>query len=247
MNSIRIKKPTLRDLQASLLDCGLPDYDKRGVPNILANSIQDYVVSNFSDRVETDLGYEPILHWILNNDNDEEIRELITCLVGDIEILYFFEVDTMETDFEYLEIPLFYYESLDKMEVVKSGYLNIYYHKIIQATNQLIVMHRLDASMEYIFNYSGVCLNDEVRSLIYKNYENHYFGGNLTFQLGDNDKIIVTESGNEYYYPSQKYLLEFDGENLLMVRLVEDDFQFETHSSENVAIELTRMFMGSIA
>ena len=245
MNSIRIKKPTITDMKACLLNCGIPNNDKRGVRN-LANGIEDFVVSNFSDKVETDYGYEPILHWILNNNNEVEIRVLIAHLVGELEILFSFEEDAdTDEDLEYLKISLF--ESLEDVENNQDDYMKIYYTKMVQATDQLIVMHRLDATMEYIFNYNGVCLNDEVRLLIYKNYEGDYFGGNLTFELGDNNSIIVAESGNEYYYPTCKYLLSFEEDTVRMVKRIEEDFQIETHSSQNVAIELTRMFMGSIA
>ena len=241
-NSIQIKLPTVTGMKVCILNCGLPNYDKRGVSN-LANEIEDYVVANFSDKVETDYGYEPILHWILNNNNEVEIKGLIEHLVGEFKILFSFDEDAdTDEDMEYLKISLL--ESLEAEE--QDEYMKIYYTDIIQATDKLIVMHRLDASREYLFDYNGVCLNDEVRLLIYKNYEDHYFGGNFTFELGDNNSIIVTESGNEYYFPALKYLLEFDGENLLMVRLIEEEFSLETHSSQLVAAELTRMFMGRL-
>ena len=50
--SLKCKKPNIDSLKSCLIDCGYPDEDKRGEPN-LANEIKEYVLTNYSSEIES--------------------------------------------------------------------------------------------------------------------------------------------------------------------------------------------------
>ena len=235
--SLKCKKPNIDSLKSCLIDCGYPDEDKRGEPN-LANEIKEYVLTNYSSEIESS-NYDSILKWILESNNEMQIKEMISDLVCEVERVYFW--NKQYDDFiEYVKLPLM--QTINEDMIHNDDYLTIYYSEINQVTDQLITLNRLDSSNNYLFDYDGKCLNDTIRYLIQEKYEENYFGGNLNININNDNVITVIEWGNGYYFPSCSYLLKYSEQKLELIKKIDDDFEINTDKSKNTAIEVSKMF-----
>lgn len=238
--SLECEQPNKENLIAYILDCGFPNYDKRGVYN-QANEVEDYVSKHYSEKIGIEGNYDSILKWIVTRATLKEIKEIISKL--DTNIDYLFRWKNQDPDLEYVKMSLFEWIEGDELE----DYLCSYYNEINQITDKLIVMNGFEKSSNHLFDYDGNYLNGKIHECIFENFEENCFGGNFQITLGDDDLITVEESGNRYYYSTCKYLLKYTGDKFEMIKNIEDDFELPWFESRVKAGAVEKIFHDKIS
>lgn len=101
--SLECEQPNKENLIAFILDCGFPNYDKRGVYN-QANEVEDYVSKHYCEKIGIEANYDSILKWIVTRATLKEIKEIISKL--DTNIDYLFRWKNQDPDLEYVKMCL---------------------------------------------------------------------------------------------------------------------------------------------
>lgn len=241
--SLQCQQPNKENLIAYILDCGFPNYDKRGVYN-QANEVEDYVSNHYGEKIGVEANYDSILNWIVTRATLEEIKEIISKL--DTNIDYLFHWKNQDPDLEYVKMHLIDCIEGGELEEIED-YLSSYYNEIIQLTDKLIVMNGFDKSSNHLFDYNGNYLNGKIGQCIMENFEENHFGGNFQINIGDDDLISVEESGNEYYFSTCKYLLKYTGDKFEMIKNIEDDFELPCLESRIKAGAVQKIFYEKIS
>lgn len=77
--------------------------------------------------------------------------------------------------------------------------------------------------------------------------EENLYGGNLIKSISKDNLILIEQCGNPDYFSTIRYLFQWNGEGIELIKIIEDDFEFDTTDSQLLAKEVSKLFIESLA
>ena len=242
---LNVKEPDLISLKSCFSGLGFPNYDKRGVHNF-ANEIEEYYMDDFRNFIRCDeLSYNSFYEWVITQANHDQLISLFSKLPFEIENLFYLDKDISFND----DYEIYHFEDIISDPIAQNKeFLTEYFHEISQVSDQLILLNKPgnDEDSE-IYDINGKCISDLIYSKIsFELDEDNLYGGCFIKSINKDNLILIKQCGNPYYDGTIRYLFQWNGEEIELMKIIEEDFELDTTESHLLAKEISKLFVDSL-
>ncbi|MCE2681886.1 MAG: hypothetical protein ACK49D_08920 [Flavobacteriia bacterium] len=247
---LQIKSPDSISLKSCFRGFGFPNGDKRGDDNF-ANRIEySYIEGHYKEDYKSllgnDLSYESFYHWVITEANEDQLSSLFSEFPFKIKHLFYMDKDEdCDEDYE-----VFDFDEISSHPIAKDkDFLNDYFHEIAQASNQLILLKKPGNEEDSeIYDINGKCISNLIYNKVFNELDDdNLYGGNLIKSIDKDNFILIEQCGNPYYFSTIKYLFQWNGEEIELIKTIEDDFNLDTKESQILANDISKLFIESLA
>ncbi|MFN5031540.1 MAG: hypothetical protein ACK5FX_04890 [Flavobacteriia bacterium] len=249
---LNIKSPDSISLKSCFRGFGFPNGDKRGDDNF-ANRIEysymeGHYKEDYKSLIGNDLSYESFYNWVITEANDNQLNSLFSEFPFKIENLFYLEKDvSYNEDSEDYEV--FDFDEISSHPIAKDkDFLNDYFHEIAQASNQLILLKKPGNEEDSeIYDINGTCISNLIYNKVFNELdEENLYGGNLIKSISKDNLILIEQCGNPYYFSTIRYLFQWNGEGIELIKIIEDDFELDTTDSQLLAQQISKQFVNRL-
>ncbi len=257
---LRIKSPDIISLKSVFFGFGFPNDDYRCRDNF-ANIIERNLMSGkFKEDYKSLLGepfsYNRFLNWVIKDANHDQLNQLFSDdIFGKIEKLFFVdnEVSSVEHYEEILDYNLydFVLDNLNHPIAKDKDFRNEYFNEIAQVSDHLVLLKKQgwEEGSRRIYDINGKCVSDLIRIKVFEELdEEHENGEELIFKAIDKDNSILVEQVGFLYQDMETitYLFQWNGSEIELINIVDDNFRLDTEESEILATEVSNLFVKNL-
>ena len=76
--------------------------------------------------------------------------------------------------------------------------------------------------------------------------EENLYGGNLIKSISKDNLILIEQCGNPDYFSTIRYLFQWNGEGIELIKIIEDDFELDTTGSQLLAQQISKQFVNRL-